>query len=111
MKTRKTQFVFFALLALFLLAGNVNAEGTERKVASGLEMKTADEPELILKVWMFDNHSFTQEMALFQRESENTLELEEWMFNPAPLNNKKVCVTEDTEKELEIETWMFNAII
>lgn len=111
MKTRKNQFVFFALLAFFLLAGNANAENTERQVASSLEIKTEVEPALELEPWMWNNHTRSGELTLFQRESENALELMEWMFNPAPLNSKKVCAVEGTEKELEIENWMFNAII
>jgi len=111
MKTRKNQFVFFALLAFFLLAGNVNAENPERQVVSGLEMKTEVEPVLDIEPWMLDNHTCSEELALFQRESENSLKLEEWMFNPSPLNNKKKLSYRRFRKKLEIETWMFNAII
>jgi hypothetical protein len=111
MKTRKNQLLFFALMAFFLLAGKVNAENSERQVASGLEMKTEIEPLLTLETWMLNHQTCSGELTLYQRETENDLELKEWMFHPAPLSDLRFCAAEDTESILEIETWMFNAII
>ena len=134
MKTRNTQFLLVALMAFFLLAGNVNAEGTERKPASSLEIV---EPALEIEAWMFNDNTYLSEAALYKTETEQALRMEDWMFNDnlrsesfmiedeaeatlelqgwmlneTTAKSNEFNFSEDSETELEIESWMFNAII
>ncbi|NQU87978.1 MAG: hypothetical protein HQ541_19700 [Mariniphaga sp.] len=108
MKTTKTQFLLFALLAFFLLAGNVNTEGTERESASSLEIVV--EPAVELEEWMIDDY-YSLNSDIFLNYYEEALVIEEWMVNDTDLSNETIGYTEETEKELEIESWMLNANI
>ena len=108
MKTRKTQFLLFALMAFFFFAGNVNAEGTERVPASSHEMIT--EPELEIQDWMLEETYLTNS-ALFYDEMDQELNVEKWMVNHNKKENNTFGVEVETEKELEIESWMLNSVI
>lgn len=104
MKTRFNQILLLALISFFLLAGNVNAEGTERTTASSLE--TLIEPALELENWMVDEY-YWMASDISGIQYENTLNLEDWMVNAeywsAPSADYQM------EEATNVEDWMVNA--
>ena len=107
MKTRNNQLLVFALFALFLFAGNVKAEGTERKTASSLEDVTI-EPALDVENWMLDDNYWINS-DLFENQQDNVLNLEEWMTNDSFFQNDTLSNDSVTDGNLEIESWMYNS--
>jgi len=108
MKTRINQILVFTLFAFFLLAGNVNAEGTERNFASSLE--TIVEPALEIEAWMVDDNYWKQS-TLYNIQFEESLDIEDWMISDQLFSYKAIEVVEETEKEIELESWMIDANI
>jgi hypothetical protein len=104
MKTRFNQILLLALVSFFLLAGNVNAEGTERTTASSLE--TLIEPALELENWMVDEY-YWMASDIYGIQYENTLNVEDWMVNDeywaSPVADNQM------EEALNVENWMVNA--
>ena len=104
MKTTVKQIASVTFIALLLLVGNVNAEGTEIK-ATGVEII---ETTLQLESWMTNetiwNNNTTTIMNVAQ-ETETSLELESWMTSEETWN------VEDTnvEAELTVEDWMIDS--
>lgn len=110
MKTIKfnlQQILLATLFGLFVLAGTVNAKGTETGFVSSYENIT--EQKLEVEDWMVSEKFWnsTETFNSFKLETENALELEEWMTNE---NNWKpeslVIIENETEKELSIDCWM-----
>ncbi len=103
MKTRISQILFTALVAFFLIGGNVNAKGTELEIASSYE--NTEETSLILEDWMTeDNFWIVSESEFTDNESE--LILEEWMIENSLWSDKYLQVEEETDSKLELENWM-----
>ncbi|MBN2772863.1 MAG: hypothetical protein JXR31_01350 [Prolixibacteraceae bacterium] len=119
MKTRKTQLLFVALFSIILFAGNVSAEGTERRTASSLEI--INEPALEIEAWMLNNYNFNaykaeealnleswmmnENVSFFNEETDGSLGIESWMLNDRDYNFTGSFVN-DVEDELRIESWM-----
>jgi len=104
MKTTFSQIVAIAFFGLFLLVGNVNAEGTE-KSASGHENIEA---ALELENWMVnDNLWKTKELVKFENAEDETLVMESWMTAESTWELKNTVELE-TETALEFEPWMTN---
>jgi hypothetical protein len=112
MKTRLTQFILATFLVAFLVAGNVNAKGTELMIVSSLE--NVVEPELEVEDWMLNENNWVQfdkSTYVATQFSEENLAIESWMLNE---NN---WVTDDfqfqgseAEQMLMLEDWMTNEV-
>ncbi len=104
MKTTMKHLAAGTFIALLLLVGNVNAEGTETK-ASGRE---SIESTLQLENWM-TNESIWNTNSLnigeFAQETETGMDLETWMTSSETWNVSSNFV-EETETGLELENWM-----
>lgn len=103
MKTTEKQLAALTLIALILLVGNANAEGTEKITA-----KQAIETSLQLEPWMIDEtiwNSAKPSNFEITQETETGLEFEYWMTSSKTwrLENH---FAEETESDLEIENWM-----
>jgi len=103
MKTTVKQLAAGTLVALLLLVGNVNAEGTETKA-----LIRETESALQLEKWMTDEvlwniNSVT--ISEINQETETSLELENWMTSEATWNLNNYLV-EETEENMEVEYWM-----
>jgi hypothetical protein len=112
MKTKKAQLnqiILATFLFVFLLSGNVEAEGTEWNAASGLENVT--ENKLEIENWMVnEDYWFTEENTFaVETEQEENLTLEAWMFDK---NKWGLAVFEyasnEREQDLRLENWMTN---
>ncbi len=107
MKTRMKQLTAGTLLALLMIVGNVQAEGTEVK-ASSLEVLT--ETKLELENWMMDENVWNETAFIWSEQAtEESLNLENWMTDEITWEASTVSVVnEETEKEvkLKIESWM-----
>ena len=104
MKTTMKHLTAGTFIALLLLAGNVNAKGTEAK-ASGHEIF---ENELQLENWMTDENLWNINFISFSEFSQETgtsLEFENWMTSEKTWNLSNNFV-EETETGLELERWM-----
>ncbi len=100
MKTRINQIVALAFLAIFILAGNVNAKGTEHNASS----QEIIENSLELEDWMVnDNFWSINNIITFENATEEILQLESWMTNDNVWETEEIV---ETEQELAIETWM-----
>ncbi len=103
MKTTVKQLAAGTLVALLLMVGNVNAEGTETKA-----LVRETETTLQVEKWMTDEalwNTNSVNMAALSQETEATLELENWMTSTetGSFNNYFV---EEAEENLEVECWM-----
>jgi len=103
MKTTMKHLAAGTFVALLLLVGNVQAEGTETKSAS-----QAIETSLQVEKWMTDETIWNTKSISFAeiaQETEATLELESWMTSTETwnLNNSYV---EESEAGMELESWM-----
>jgi hypothetical protein len=101
MKTTMKHLAAGTFVALLLLVGNVQAEGTEAKAAS-----QAIETSLQVEKWMTDEAIWnTKTISFAEIAQETTLELESWMTSAETwnLNNSYV---EETEAGMELESWM-----
>ena len=112
MKTKNAQLnqIFLAtFLVVFLLSGNVEAEGTEMNAVSGLE--NIAEPKLEVENWMVNvNYWFAEgNTFVLETEQEENLTVEAWMFDK---NKWGLAVFEytsnETEQDLMLENWMTN---
>lgn len=104
MKTTFSQIVAIAFFGLFLLVGNVNAEGTEKSASSHENIEAA----LTLENWMVnDNFWATKEIVQFENTNEESLVLENWMTAESTWEVSNTNQVE-TEKNLEVEPWMTN---
>jgi len=104
MKTTMKKLAAGTFIALLLLVGNVQAEGTELK-ASGLENI---ETTLRLENWMTSETIWNKNsisMVNFFEESEMGLELENWMTSEEIWNGSNQFI-EETESGMEFESWM-----
>ncbi len=100
MKTRINQIVALAFLAIFILAGNVNAKGTEHNALSQENIESS----LELEDWMInDNFWSTDNFTTFENATEELLQMESWMTNDNVWETENIV---ETEQKLTIETWM-----
>ena len=103
MKTTLKQLAAGTIIAILLMAGNVQAEGTETKTTS-----QAVETTLQLEKWMTSENLIYTNLSLItetEQESETELEIEGWMTSPDSwiLNNS---IVEEKESEMVLENWM-----
>ena len=106
MKTTMKKLAAGTFVALILLVGNVNAEGTEVKASS----HEALESKLQLEQWMTDESIWNSNSANFEKflqETETSLEIENWMTSEETWNVNNNFV-EETETGMELESWMLN---
>ena len=106
MKTTMKKLAAGTFVALILLVGNVNAEGTEVKASSHEALETT----LQLEKWMTDEsiwNSNSANVAEFVQETETSLEIENWMTSEETWNVNNNFV-EETEAGMELESWMLN---
>ncbi len=104
MKTRYSQIVAVAFLGLFLLVGNVNAEGTEKSASSHENIEAA----LELENWMVnDNFWTTKEFVQLENAKDETLVVESWMTSESTWE-LETTIQSETESALEFEPWMTN---
>jgi hypothetical protein len=106
MKTTVKQLAAGTFIALLLLVGNVNAEGTEAKASSHETIETT----LQLEKWMTDEfiwNTNSVNITDFSQETETGLELESWMTNQESWSLSNSFV-EETEAAMELENWMTN---
>lgn len=111
MKTRLNQIILGAFLILFLMSGNVVAEGTEVSVVSGLE--NVVEPKLELEDWMINESywNLSKNSYMVENEKDNILQVEDWMMdnNRWELPVLKFRIVEN-DPVLNIEDWMVNKL-
>ncbi len=103
MKTTMKQLTAGTFIALILLVGNVQAEGTETKMAS-----QAIETTLHLEKWMTSENLWntnTISISEIALETESTLEIENWMTNENTWSFN-INIVEETETGMELESWM-----
>jgi len=103
MKTTVKQLSAGTLIALLLLVGNANAEGTEK-----ITNNQAIETSLQLEPWMIDETIWNSTKNLnfdITQETENGLEIENWMTNSKTWSFENNFAKE-TESEIKIENWM-----
>ncbi len=103
MKTTLKQLAAGTIIAILLMAGNVQAEGTETKTTS-----QAVETTLQLEKWMTSENLINTNLSLItetEQESETELDIEGWMTSPDSwiLNNS---IVEEKESEMVLENWM-----
>lgn len=106
MKTTVKQLATGTFLALLLLVGNVNAEGTERKNFGHKRIETT----LQLEKWMTDATLWNTNSEVFAdlvQAKEKESNLEAWMTSENTWNSNLNFETE-TEAGLELENWMIN---
>ncbi|NOR76496.1 MAG: hypothetical protein GQ525_15230 [Draconibacterium sp.] len=104
MKTRINQLAAITLLVILLLAGNVNAKGTELDASSNENI----EATLEIENWMVNDYFWnTGDMFTFETANDETLDLENWMTdnNVWEVGNS-IAVETETEQEMAIEPWM-----
>jgi hypothetical protein len=103
MKTTVKQLAAGTLVALLLLVGNVNAEGTETKI-----LIRETETTLQVEKWMTDEalwNTNSVTVAAISQETEATLELENWMTGTEIWNLNSIIV-EEADENLKVECWM-----
>ncbi len=107
MKTNMKQFTAGTFIALLLLVGNVNAEGTEAKAKAA--SREIIETTLQVEKWMTDESIWNTKSTFIYETgpgTETSLELENWMTSAEIWNiNSNV---EETETELTVENWMIS---
>jgi hypothetical protein len=104
MKTTMRQLTAGTFIALLLLVGNVNAEGTEVKASGHENIETT----LQVEKWMTEEfllNSNSVGISGLTLENESTIEVESWMINPEIWNPVNDFI-EETETGLEMENWM-----
>ena len=102
MKTTMKHLAAGTFVALLLLVGNVQAEGTETKAAS-----QAIETSLQVEKWMTDETIWNTKSISFEeiaQETESTLEVECWMTCDEIWDT--TTNIEEIETELTVENWM-----
>lgn len=106
MKTTMKQLAAGTIIAILLMVGNVQAEGTESKLSS-----QAIETSLHLEKWMTNENLMSGNsfyMSALANETEQALQLESWMTNAESLINSTMF-SEATETGLQLENWMKNS--
>ncbi|HSH20310.1 MAG TPA: hypothetical protein VLA03_07640 [Draconibacterium sp.] len=104
MKTTVKQLAAATLIALLLVIGNVNAEGTETKAL----IRESIETTLQLENWMTNEAVWNKNAFNFGeyfQETESNLQIENWMTSDKTWSSNKSFV-EETETSLELECWM-----
>lgn len=106
MKTRISQLAAITLLALFILGGNVKAEGTEKSASNHENI----EATLELENWMINEQFWkTGVTPEIRTATDESLELENWMINRNTWETyKKVDLEEVLDESLNLECWMVN---
>ena len=110
MKTRLTQIILATFLFVIIIAGNVDAKGTEVIVVSGLE--NIVETDLELEDWMVNESKWNEFETYYATEfREESLELQNWMINENHwrLSNFEYPSTE-AEQDLTLENWMTSEV-
>lgn len=108
-KTRLNQIILATFLFVFLLSGNVEAEGTEWNAVSGLENIT--ESKLEIENWMVNEDYWFTEASTFVVETENdeNLAVESWMFDKEKWGLAVFdYASSESENGLALENWMVN---
>lgn len=103
----RKQFLLGTIFSLFILAGTVNAKGTETGFVSSYENTV--EVELQLEDWMVNENfwNFSEKSYLFETELENNLEMENWMTEDTYWTPLSLAVIEKTtDEKLTVENWM-----
>ena len=106
MKTTVKQLAAGTFIALLLLVGNVNAEGTEAKASSHENI----EATLQVEKWMTNEFIWNTNsvgISEFGEETEANMELENWMTSAETWNLSSNFV-EETETGMDLESWMTN---
>lgn len=103
MKTTLKQLAAGTFIAVLLMVGNVQAEGTETKITS-----QAVETTLHLEKWMTSENLMNtnpSEIAEVNQDSEEALEIESWMTSSETWKEYSNII-EETESEMTLENWM-----
>jgi len=103
MKTTMKKLAAGTFIALILLVGNVQAEGTE-----AITPVKAIETTLHLEKWMTTENlwnSNSLDISGYTLETESSLELENWMIS-AETWHVNSSINEEKELEMELENWM-----
>jgi len=106
-KFNSKQILLATFFSLFILAGTVNAKGTETGFVSNFEI--AVEPKLEVEEWMVNEQHWnnTEATYFFSVEPEMDLALENWMTEENNWMPQSLAILEDSaEEKLKIENWM-----
>lgn len=103
MKTTMKKLAAGTFIAILLMVGNVQAEGTETKITT-----QAVETTLQIEKWMTSDNMMnihSVSVTEIKNETEAALEIESWMANSQTwnINNRFI---EETEAGLQVENWM-----
>jgi hypothetical protein len=101
------QILLGIFFSLFILAGTVNAKGTETGFVSSYENTV--EAELQVEEWMVNEiyWNYSENAIFFETELENNLEMENWMTEDTYWMPQSLAIVESTtDEELTIENWM-----
>ena len=108
MKTTMKQLAAGTFIAFLLLAGNVNAKGTDVKASSQESIETT----LQVEKWMTDDlvwNTNSTDVKHIVQEKEASLQLENWMTSEKTWNFSNNFV-EEAEAGLELESWMMSEV-
>ncbi|HDR51462.1 MAG TPA: hypothetical protein ENN90_07565 [Mariniphaga anaerophila] len=110
MKARLNQIILVALFTVIFMSVNVNANGTETIVVSGLE--NIAEPKLQIEDWMVNETCWlkAEKASLIEMENDERLMLEAWMVDETrwqmPVFENFSSM--EAEQGLKLEYWMVN---
>ncbi len=107
MKTTMKQIAAGTILALLIIAGNVQAKGTE-VTTTGLETV---EVAMELENWMIDDNIWNKRpLTWVADEADENLRLESWMTSEMTweVNNSNTKTVIEKENTLKLENWMIN---
>ena len=103
MKTKISQIVAAAFFVVFLIAGNVNAKGTELSALS----HEVEESELEIEDWMLCENFGQIVNCQLETVLEEAIEVENWMTDESAWETEmKLELETETEEELALESWM-----
>jgi len=103
MKTTVKHLAAGTFIALILLVGNVQAEGTETKTSN-----QAIETTLQIEKWMTDEtlwNTNSKVITGISAEKESAMEIEDWMTSTETWDFNK-SIAQETEAGMVIESWM-----
>lgn len=106
MKTTMKKLAAGTFIAILLMVGNVQAEGTETKITS-----QEIESTLHVEKWMTSENLISTNMSLIaeiEQESETELGIEKWMTSSDTWNVNN-NIAEEIESEMALENWMVNS--
>ncbi|SHF67093.1 hypothetical protein SAMN05444274_107128 [Mariniphaga anaerophila] len=109
MKAQLSQIFLVTFLIAILVSGNVDAEGNEMIVVSGLENTV--EPGLVVEDWMVTEDCWlTAESDFFvATDHDEDLSVEFWMLDKSKWGLAAFdYASTDHENRLELEKWMVN---